>query len=154
MNTTMAPPPPPVSRFVSTARPHSPAELVSLVSNYLFDLFDANSMEEYRALLALEDACAARVDPDADEFTFEQQELHATFVKTLEGFVEAYIRSLGRTLADFYDALRSLRSLKGSTAMLDASDCLDTLFEMEDIRCWMNGVKQRVRYKRLHGSSS
>ena len=133
MNTTMAPPPPPVSRFVSTARPHSPAELVSLVSNYLFDLFDANSMDEYRALLALEDACAAHVDPDADEFTFEQQELHATFVKTLEGFVEAYIRSLGRT----------------ETALFDASDCLDTLCEMEDIRCWMNGVKQRVRYKRL-----
>lgn len=148
MNTTMAPPPPPVSRFVSTARPHSPAELVSLVSNYLFDLFDANSMDEYRALLALEDACAAYVDPDADEFTFEQQELHATFVKTLEGFVEAYIRSLGRTLTDFYDALRSLKG-GTETALFDASDCLDTLCEMEDIRCWMNGVKQRVRYKRL-----
>ena len=37
------PPPPPVSRFTSTAPPQSPAELVSLVSNYLFDLFDANS---------------------------------------------------------------------------------------------------------------
>ena len=35
--------------------------------------------------------------------------------------------------------------------MLDASDCLDTLYEMEDIRCWIDGVKARVRYKRLHG---
>jgi hypothetical protein len=36
--------------------------------------------------------------------------------------------------------------------MLDASDCLDTLYEMEDIRCWIDGVKARVRYKRLHAA--
>ena len=32
------PPPPPVSRFTSTTPPQSPAELISLVSNYLFDV--------------------------------------------------------------------------------------------------------------------
>ena len=86
------PPPPPVSRFTSTAPPQSPAELISLVSNYLFDLFDANSMDEYKALEALEDQCMPHTDPDSEEFSFKQQELHATFVRTLEGYVEAYIR--------------------------------------------------------------
>ena len=66
-----------------------------------------------------------------------------------ESYVEAYIRSLGRTLADFYEALRELKGGSGAP-MLDASDCLDTLYEMEDIRCWIDGVKARVRYKRLH----
>ncbi|CAH0371544.1 unnamed protein product [Pelagomonas calceolata] len=145
------PPPPPVSRFTRTAPPRSPAELVSLVSNYLFDLFDANSMDEYKALEALEDQCMPHTDPDSEEFSFAQQELHATFVRLLESYVEAYIRSLGRTLADFYDALRELKDGSGAP-MLDASDCLDTLYEMEDIRCWIDGVKARVRYKRLHGS--
>ena len=92
-------------------------------------------------------------DPDSEEFSFQQQELHATFVRTLEGYVEAYIRSLGRTLADFYDALRELKDGSGAP-MLDASDCLDTLYEMEDIRCWIDGVKARVRYKRLHAASN
>ena len=143
------PPPPPVSRFTSTTPPQSPAELISLVSNYLVDLFDANSMDEYKALEALEDQCMPHTDPDSEEVSVAQQELHATFVRTLEGYVEAYIRSLGRTLADFYDALRELKDGSGAP-MLDASDCLDTLYEMEDIRCWIDGVKARVRYKRLH----
>ena len=90
-------------------------------------------------------------DPDSEEFSFKQQELHATFVRLLESYVEAYIRSLGRTLADFYEALRELKDGSGAP-MLDASDCLDTLYEMEDIRCWIDGVKARVRYKRLHAA--
>ena len=59
------PPPPPVSRFTSTTPPQSPAELISLVSNYLFDLFDANSMDEYKALEALEDQCMPHTEPEA-----------------------------------------------------------------------------------------
>ena len=101
-------------------------------------------MDEYRALEALEDQCMPHTDPDSDEFSFKQQELHATFVRLLESYVEAYIRSLGRTLADFYEALRELKDGSGAP-MLDASDCLDTLYEMEDIRCWIDGVKARVR---------
>ena len=107
-------------------------------------------MDEYRALEALEDQCMPHTDPDSEEFSFKQQELHATFVRLLESYVEAYIRSLGRTLADFYEALRELKDGSGAP-MLDASDCLDTLYEMEDIRCWIDGVKARVRHARLHG---
>lgn len=43
------------------------AELVNLVSEYLFDLFDANMMDEYKALENFELDCTQYFDPDADE---------------------------------------------------------------------------------------
>ena len=43
------------------------AELVNLVSEYLFDLFDANLMEEFKALERFEIDCMDHFDPEAEE---------------------------------------------------------------------------------------
>ena len=70
------------------------AELVNLVSEYLFDLFDANLMEEFKALERFEIDCMDHFDPEAEEsepargfrriapsrvarrYTFKQEALH------------------------------------------------------------------------------
>ncbi|KAK7235203.1 hypothetical protein SO694_00145024 [Aureococcus anophagefferens] len=75
------------------------AELVNLVSEYLFDLFDANLMDEFLARKFEVDCGGGEFDP-AEEFTFAQERLHREFVGMMEGYVEAYIAGLGRSLDD------------------------------------------------------
>ena len=124
------------------------AELVNLVSEYLFDLFDANLMDEFLALEKFEVDCADAFDPDAEEFTFAQERLHREFVGMMEGYVEAYIAGLGRSLDDFYEAVRLQRD-EESQGGSDARECVEVLFEMADITVWATGMRARARHRRL-----
>ena len=127
------------------------AELVNLVSEYLFDLFDANLMDEFLALEKFEVDCADEFDPDAEEFTFAQERLHREFVGMMEGYVEAYIAGLGRSLDDFYEAVRLQRD-EESQGGSDARECVEVLFEMADIAVWAvwaTGMRARARHRRL-----
>ena len=87
-------------------------------------------------------------DPDAEEFTFAQERLHREFVAMMEGYVEAYIAGLGRSLDDFYEAVRLQRD-EESQGGSDARECVEVLFEMADITVWATGMRARARHRRL-----
>ena len=129
--------------------PDKAAELVNLVSEYLFDLFDANMMEEFHVLEDFEIRHMEFFDPDSEEFTFKQEELHTEFVKLMEGYVEKYIEKEGYTLEQFYEAVHAQHD-ETSQGGDDARECMEVLFEMADIRVWVEGMKARVRFRLLH----
>jgi hypothetical protein len=70
--------------------------IVSKVADYLFNLFDANCMEECQVLAAFEArACRAFGTPAEGGFTFEQEALHREFCALFEGFTQAFLKQHG-----------------------------------------------------------
>ncbi|KAJ1461055.1 hypothetical protein M885DRAFT_508604 [Pelagophyceae sp. CCMP2097] len=130
--------------------PTRAAEVVNLVSEFLFDLFDANCMEEFQVLEKFELSVVDKFDADADELTFKQEELHVRFVRMMEAFVEKYIQSIGCSLDEFYQAVEVQHDVLGSQGGMDARECLGVLFEMADLRVWVTGMRQRARYRAAH----
>jgi len=106
-------------------------------------------MDEFKALEKFENDCRDYFEPEAEEFTFKQEALHRDFVKLMESFCEKYIRSLGRSLDFFYEAVREQMDAT-SQGGDDARECMEVLFEMSDLRVWVAGMKMRVRYRAIH----
>ena len=54
----------------------SSGEIVTKVSCFLFDLFDSPTMDEFHKIEAFENDNCSHFDPEKEEYTFKQEELH------------------------------------------------------------------------------
>ena len=83
-------------------------EMIHLMSEYLFDLWDANCMEAYHRISEFEERAAREFDPEVEEFTFAQEALHKEFCQLFEELTEGFISENGFTLEQFYEEARVL----------------------------------------------
>ena len=79
-----------------------------------------------------------------------QEELHRKFIAMMECFVEKFLGSMGVSLDWFYEAVRAQMQLPGTQGESDSNECLDVLFEMADVRVWVDGMKARARRRLAH----
>ena len=92
------------------------------LSEYLFDLFDANCMEEFHILNEYEEKAIELLteedygNSDSDdggegkneavkEFTLEQYNLHQQFLSKFEGILENFLTENGYTIESFYQQM-------------------------------------------------
>ncbi len=76
---------------------HGARDLVAACSEYLFDLFDANMMEDYHTMERFENRAidAFMGSCDSTEITFEQHNLHNEFLELFESLIEKFLRVEG-----------------------------------------------------------
>ena len=146
------------------------ATILELVSEYLFDLFDANCMDEFRTLDDFQERAMDAFDPDVEEFTFEQQRLHGEFCDMFEGFCEKYIRDAGYTMDEFYEVVRQAKEKSDAKAGADtgppsfhddpdhAVEVVETIYGCSDFRAWaehMRSISEQRRdfLRRKHGGA-
>ena len=61
------------------------------VSEYLFDLFDANCLDGYKKIEEFEDRILKHFIDDNDEYTFEQERCHREFLDLFESLIEKFL---------------------------------------------------------------
>ena len=82
------------------------SDILDKLSEYLFDLFDANLMEDYMLMETFEiKAIESFRNYEESEFTHEQHALHREFVSLFEQLVEGFLKKEGYTIDVFYDEL-------------------------------------------------
>lgn len=82
------------------------SEILEKLAEYLFDLFDANVMEDYAKMEKFEiRALESFQNFDQTEFTHEQHALHREFVALFEQLIEGFLASEGYAIEKFYAEL-------------------------------------------------
>jgi hypothetical protein len=86
------------------------SDILDKLSEYLFDLFDANVMADYIKMEKFEmRALESFQKLEDDEFTHEQHALHCEFVSLFEELIEEFLKAEGYTIDVFYDELVHFR---------------------------------------------
>ena len=137
--------------------------IIHKVSEYLFDLFDANCMEDYHTMQQFEEKAWRKFDPDVEEYTFEQQELHKEFCELFERLTEGFITSEGYSVEQFYAevrdpaAARPARKKDADPAPRpwgevdegeDAEEVVDVVYQVVDFRLWADEMRSIARNNR------
>ena len=122
----------------------SDAEICARVAAFLFEALEDESSPEFRALDGFQrahlDAFGA-----AEEISFEQEALHREFLALLERTVERFVEDdVGASPGRFAAAVRAgLEARSG-----DAGEILDALFDLADLACWAEAMRERRRLAR------
>eukprot|EP01032_Pedospumella_encystans_P026948 gene26948-30466_t len=82
------------------------SEIIEKLCEYLFDLFDANCMDDYLRMEKFELRAVESFRDDEAEFTHEQHELHKEFMALFEQLVEGFLEFEGYTVEVFYKELK------------------------------------------------
>lgn len=131
------------------------------VSEYLFDLFDANCMDGYKQIDAFENECLPAFDPDEDEYTFEQQRMHERFVELFERLCEDYLKEEGFTNERFYDEVRRAMAMeaggrgrgRGGQDKENANEAVEVMHQVADFTVWADEMRERAARRRRYASS-
>lgn len=137
------------ARDLSPVLRESGSNLLQRASEYIFDIFDANCMEEYHIINNFEDRAMKAFpyeDIEKDEITFEQDRLHNEFLVIFEGLLERFVTSENISIAEFYDQVRS--HYHGGRRMAHAMEVVDVIFCYTDISQWAAMMKENSRQRR------
>lgn len=146
------------SRFTKTeakqitptkAREHS-IKIVHEMSEYLFDIFDANMMEEYHIMETFEmkamNAFINREDEKA-EYTFEQQDLHKEFLKLFESLLDNFLVGKNLTMHDLYDEVKWYMAQDN----VEALEVIEVIDAFSDFKKWADHMtRQAAGYRRQY----
>lgn len=132
------------------------SKILNDLSEYLFDLFDANCMEEYKriedfeakAMLAFQDSFAT------EEYTFEQESLHKEFMNLFEELIHKFLIAEGITNERLYEILRKhtsdqvLKSRKESNAALSelSHEIADVIHYYTTFEIWATNMKDQAKF--------
>jgi hypothetical protein len=136
------------------------SEILAKLAEYLFDLFDANLMEDYAKMEKFEiRALESFQDYEQTEFTHEQHALHNEFVALFEQLIEGFLQSEGYSIDVFYNELvhfinKSKSSTKGKAAtaaaaaaagMTPAEEVLEVVSNYMQFDLWADLMRQQAR---------
>ena len=162
-------PPTPVSskKNKQTTPSQSPSneELCELFSEFLFDLFDANCMEEFKQIEALELAhCSLFAQWNkGDEFTLQQGDAHFEFVHLFEQLCSEFLIQNDVTQSQLFQAAKSILEEEGGgdkvaekepcweqSPVAHANEIWEVVNSVENISVWATAMKDTFeRHKGL-----
>jgi hypothetical protein len=126
-------------------------DLVSLCNEYIFDLFDANMLDDYHTVANFETrALDAFVDPFTEEISFEQERLHSEFMELFEKLIEKFLREKNVSKEEFYSQVqehvhRDTKKSKRDEAKKRAADeVVDVIYCYTDLRLWCCEMRKRA----------
>lgn len=145
------------------------SNIVWKVSEYLFDLFDANLLDGYKKIERFEDSCMDYFIEtlESQEYTFRQEKMHKEFLAIFEGLIEDYLSTLGYSPDMFYrevdvyrERMRAMVSRRAETLYdtvsgdrhvtrdycSEASEIVDVICFYYDFPKWVAVMKDRARH--------
>lgn len=140
-----------VANGIHYLRPKS--NILRELSEFLFDIFDANCMEEYTILDEFERKAMSAFDGDFVEFTHEQHQMHGEFMRLFESLIERFLDKHKYTSSQLVEDLQKhYRNLKeagrrGSNAQ-DAEEVIDVIAFYTCFEAWANMMKENARMRR------
>lgn len=124
--------------------------LVSQCSEYIFDLFDANCLDDYKTMEAFETmALDAFTDFDSTEITFEQHALHNEFLELFESLISGFLRENSCSVEEFHVMCHSYLSRKDTEAdsKEKAQEVVDVIFAYTDLNLWTSAMRERAKLR-------
>lgn len=127
------------------------------LSEYLFDLFDANCLPEFQEIERFEEKALKSFDSEdvegkyADEYTHEQYTLHRDFLALFEKFIGNFLTQHNHTFDDLYNELSAhnkLKSSSSSTRAESASEVIDVLSYYVSFPAWVAMMRDNARTRR------
>ncbi len=101
-------------------------ELLEAMTEYLFDLFDANCTEGYKRIAAIEDEAIALFQAnDTVEYTLEMSAMHDKFISTFESLMEDFLVEQGISNDQFYSMLSRHAPKRSNTSPTRWDDSKD-----------------------------
>jgi hypothetical protein len=120
-------------------------DVIFKVSEYLFDLFDANCTDAYKRIDDFENrALKAFEDYENDEYTFEQENLHRQFLALFEELIEGFLRTENISMDDLYSRLSSHLATSDSK---DPNEALSN--EIADVISFYTSFNDWARHMKL-----
>ncbi len=102
-------------------------ELLEAMTEYLFDLFDANCTEGYKRLAEIEEeAMSLFKTNDSQEYTLEMSAMHDKFVSTFESLMEGFLVEQGISNDQFYSMLARHAPRRSGNASIRWDDSKDS----------------------------
>jgi hypothetical protein len=133
-------------------------DLVSLCSEYIFDLFDANMMEDYHTVANFElRALDAFLDPHCTEISFEQHNLHKEFLELFEKLIEKFLLENNASKDVFYKQVQSYihrptKTERDEAKKVSADQVVDVIFCYTDLQMWCNAMRERSALRAKYAS--
>jgi hypothetical protein len=124
------------------------SDILERATEYLFDIFDANCMEEYHILNNFEERAMLQFpvdDADKEEITFEQERLHNEFLTIFEDLLEKFLNTEGISSSSFFELVRE--NFQGGTRMCQAIEIVDVIFCYCDITQWHAMMRETARQR-------
>jgi hypothetical protein len=114
------------------------------VSEYLFDLFDANCLDGYKKIEAFEDRVMKHFANDTEEYTFEQERCHREFLDLFESLIENFLRENKTTTKAFYAEVNLVMKQKIAHHNKEANEIVDVIFTYCDFKSWVEYMKEQT----------
>ena len=104
-----------------------------------------------------------KFDPEVEEYTFEQQELHKEFCELFERLTEGFITSEGYSVEQFYAEVRDAAAARPARKKdadpaprpwgevdegEDAEEVVDVVYQVVDFRLWADEMRSIARNNR------
>lgn len=131
------------------------SDILEKLAEYLFDLFDANAMEDYAKMEKFEiRALESFQEYDQEEYTHQQHALHEEFVALFEQLIEGFLASEGYNIDAFYEELLHFRQktpasvrILGSSALplSPAEEVVEVVANYMTFEVWADLMKQQAR---------
>jgi hypothetical protein len=135
------------------------SSIIWKVSEYLFDLFDANLMDGYKKIAAFEEKAVVhfmsntRIEINTTcEFTIEQEMLHREFLDLFESLIEDYLSKEGYKISQFYTEVQKYQLMKESNTLKgEANEIIDIIGYYCDFTKWssimIDMAERKKKYK-------
>jgi hypothetical protein len=114
------------------------------VSEYLFDLFDANCLDGYKKIEAFEDRVMKHFANDTEEYTFEQERCHREFLDLFESLIESFLKENKTTTQAFYAEVNLVMKQKIAHHNKEANEIVDVIFTYCDFKSWVEYMKEQT----------
>jgi The ARF-like 2 binding protein BART len=126
-------------------------KLLDDMTEYLFDLFDANMMPEFQQIQAFEDRAVLAFDgrDGQDEYTLEQSRLHGEFLSLFESLLEKFLQEQDITIDTFYELVQWYHKQTGTKMAHSekANEVLEVVDHYMTFELWADGMKELARHR-------
>ncbi len=141
------------------------SSIIWKVSEYLFDLFDANLMDGYKKIAAFEEKAVMHFMSNTNaesnttcEFTIEQEMLHREFLDLFESLIEDYLSKEGFKVSQFYTEVQKYQVMKENNALKgEANEIIDIIGFYCDFSKWstiMVDMAERKKQTNLYETNN
>lgn len=118
------------------------------LSEYLFDLFDANLMDDFKTIEAFERRAQKSFEQHQQtEYTIQQHSLHMEFLELFEQLIDKFLHKEGYNAEYMYDQISKYQqsNLKNDKESSFAQEVIDVIFAYSNFELWADNMKQQVK---------
>lgn len=125
--------------------------ILEKVNDFLFDLFDANCMEEFQKIEAFEKKAFedfVEMSSSPDEYSFRQQALHEEFMILFEELLSGFLSREGFTSEAFFEEMKQhvdYHDNESGGNYIVANEIADVITFYTTFQTWCDMMKEQVR---------